>query len=160
VAKKSSNFTSPLAEVEVLVDPGRVPRRVADVAQTAGATVVERVRDVHMSEQVARTVHDLGHVPALVECVRRAVEERHERRVDAADHLDGGQPIFDEVVRVRFETKLDAFAFEDREELLQGFPEHALAAAGLRCDVSGHPGRRSGLLDRRHGGWGLQSQVP
>ena len=114
-----------LADVEVLVDAHGVARRVGDVAQPGRRAVVEAVRHVHLRQQVACGAHDLGHVPALVEGVRRAVQEAHVRGVDAPDHVHGGDPVLDEVVRVRLEREMDALALEDRQELLHRAPELA-----------------------------------
>ena len=73
------------------------------------STVVERIGDVQMGEQVSGVLHDLGHVAALVERVRRAVEERHQWRVDRAHHVDRGLAVLDEVVGVRLQPQLDPF---------------------------------------------------
>src|SRR6266566_1352587 len=93
-----------LPDVQVLVYPGGRPGRVDDVAQPRGRPVVERVGHVQVGQQIPGVAHHPGDVPAHVEGVRRAVEERDQLRVDAADQVDRGLPVLDEVVRVRLES--------------------------------------------------------
>ena len=73
-----------LADVEVLVHRDLRAGRVDDVAQPRRRGVVVGVGDVDHRQQVAGLVHDPVAVVALVEGVRRAVEERDVRAVDAA----------------------------------------------------------------------------
>jgi hypothetical protein len=59
-----------LADVEVLVDPGRGAGRIEDVAVARVGRVVEGVGEVDMGEEVARVLDDAGGVVADVEGVR------------------------------------------------------------------------------------------
>ena len=69
---------------------------------------------------------DPGRVVALVERVRRAVEERDPVAVQAGDHVDRGVPVLDEVVGVRLEDEADALALEVGRELVERAQEHRL----------------------------------
>ena len=89
--------------------------------------MVEGVGDVQVGEQRAGVLHDAFDVAALVEGVRRAVQERDPVLVDAADEVNGRPAVLNEVVRVRFEHQPDAFALEDGEQLLHRPPELGLA---------------------------------
>src|SRR6266536_3017671 len=104
-----------LAEVEGRVDPGRRARRVDDVAQPRGRAVVEGVGDVQVGQQGPGVPHDAGDVAALVEGVRRAVQEGDDVVVDPADQLHRRSAVLHEVVGVRFKPELQALALEDRE---------------------------------------------
>src|SRR6185312_9687316 len=102
-----------LTDVQVLVDAGGRTGRVDDVPQPGGGAVVEGIGDVQMGEQRPGVLDDAFDVAALVEGVRRAVQERDPVLVDAADEVDGRPAVLDEVVRVRFEHQPDALALED-----------------------------------------------
>jgi hypothetical protein len=67
-----------LTDVQVLVDPHRRSGWVHDVTQARRGPMVERVRHVQMLQQVAGVLHDPRDVPALMEGMRGAVQERHE----------------------------------------------------------------------------------
>ena len=117
----------PLPDVEMLVDARGRAGRVHDVAQAGRGAVVERVSDVHVGQQRPGVLHDPFDVAALMEGVRRAVQERHEVPVDPADQVDARPAVLHEVVRVRFEHQPDAFALEHRQQLLHRAPELRLA---------------------------------
>src|SRR6266568_2794938 len=74
-------------------------------------------------------------VPDLLQVVHRGFagsflpgEDAH--GVDAADEVDRGPAVLDEVVRMRFEDQPDALALEDGEQFLQRPPELGLAGRG------------------------------
>jgi hypothetical protein len=119
-----------LSDVEVLVHARGRAGRVHDVAQARGRPVVEGVGDVHVGQQRARVPHDPLDVTALVEGVRRAVQERHPVLIDPADQVHAGPAVLDEVVRVRFEHQPHALALEDGQQLIQRAPELRLAGRG------------------------------
>jgi hypothetical protein len=93
--------------------------------------VVERVGDVDVGEQVPGVLDDPGDVPAHVERVRGAVQERHERGVDPAHQVDGGAAVLDEVAGVRLQDEPYALPLEQRQQLLHRAPEPVLAHGGL-----------------------------
>ena len=107
-----------VADLEVLVHPRRVAGRVGDVAQSVAAAVIHGVGDVHQPQPVARGADDLGHVAAHVVGVAGDVDHADVGRVDAADDAQRLQPVLDEIVGVRVDSDVDAFALEDRHQLL------------------------------------------
>src|SRR3954452_25244938 len=124
------------ADLQVLVHPGGIARRIGDVAQPVGGGVVHRVGDVHVAEQRTGAGDDPGRVVALVEGVRQAVEEGHGRGVDPPDQVHRRGAELDEVIRMRLQRQLDALPLEDRQQLLHRPPEHRLGQlGGLRAAV-------------------------
>ena len=82
-------------------------------------------------QQIARLVHDPVAVAALVERVRRAVEERDVRAVDALDEVDSALAVLLPVVGVRLEHESDALLLEEGQQLVHRPPEHPLAGRRL-----------------------------
>src|SRR3981081_1003699 len=91
----------PLADVEVLVHARGRAGRVHDVAQAGRGPVVEGVRDMHLRQQRPGVLHDPFDVAALMEGVRRAVQERYEVLIYPPNEIDPGSAVLDEVIRVR-----------------------------------------------------------
>ena len=120
-----------VADFQVLVHPDRVAGRVGDVAQAVRGVVVHGVGDVDQAELVPRRAHDVQRRVLHVEAVRGHVDQAHVLGVQAADHPDRGQALLDEVVRVRIDQQVDAFAFDDGQQLLHGAVEGALGFFGL-----------------------------
>ena len=119
-----------VADLEVLVHPRRIARRVGDVPQPVAAVVVHGVGDVHQPQLVARGSHDLGHVAAHVKRVAGDVHHADVGGVDAADDPQRLQPVLDEIVGVRVDPDVDAFTFEDRHQLLHRPEERPLGFLG------------------------------
>lgn len=66
-----------LANIQVLMHTSLRSGWVQDVAQAGACLVIERVADMHVSENIlCLAQHRLG-IIAEVECVRRAIEELH-----------------------------------------------------------------------------------
>ena len=120
-----------VADFQVLVHPDRVAGRVGDVTQPVRGVVVHGVRDVDQAELVPRGPHDLQRRVLHVETVRGDVDQADVLGVQPADHPDRGQALLDEVVRVRVDQQVDAFAFDDRQQFLHGAVERALGFLGL-----------------------------
>jgi len=71
-----------------------------------------------------------------VESVRRAVEEADPVPVEPTNESDRLDPVLDEVVRMRFQDELDAFALKDRQQLVQRLQELRLGLlSSLRAAV-------------------------
>src|SRR5207244_445341 len=92
-------------------------------------------------------------VAAEMERVRRTEDIADTVRIDGTDEIDGRPVQLDEVIRMSLEIESDAFALEDRQQLLHRSPELRLAARrGLRTAVELGVHRRAayihGKLDR------------
>ena len=119
-----------VADLEVLVHPGRVSGWVGDVAQPVAAAVVHGVGDVDESQLVASGADDLGHVAAHVIGVAGDVHHADIGGVDAADDPQRLQAVLDEIIGMRVDPDVDAFAFEDRHEFLHRPEERAFGFFG------------------------------
>ena len=121
------DLAQPRVDRVVLVDAGGVAGRVGDVAAAARGAVVEGVGDVVL----ARVLHDLAHVAALVEGVGGAVEEADVPGVDGADHVDPADAVLDEVVGVRLDIEQDPLLLDAGDNDVHRLPELGLGALGL-----------------------------
>ena len=72
--------------------------------------MIERVRDVNVSEQFCCILHDRHDAHPYETCAAR-VKERDIRGIDTPHEFDGAKPIFNEVARVRLDAHLYSFPF-------------------------------------------------
>ena len=70
--------------------------------------MVEGVGDVHLGQQRPGVLHDPRDVAALWKVCGAQYRKQTSGRVDAADQVDRGPAVLDEVVRVRLEPQPDA----------------------------------------------------
>ncbi len=80
--------------------------------------MVQRIGQVYVAHQLCTGSYDLGGRMALMEGVRRAVQEADPVLVQPPDQVDGVNPVLDEVVGMGLQDQLDTFALEDGQQLV------------------------------------------
>ena len=85
---------------------------------------------MHVAHQLAGRGDHLSGWMALVEGVRRAVQEADPVLVQTADEIHGLDAVLDEVVGMRLDDQLQSFTLEDRQQLVHRSQELGLGRLG------------------------------